>query len=205
MPAKNELFLRRLFTFENFTFWISKKYFFTITWDAIGPQPRWEETGKLPSPNFQTHFESAKNFLVVSRVAESVSQGVGSFWVESDSNTTSPSRIFGPTPKVQLNHFLHHIPKLGIPVEMVQFILTLIETENSCCLPRFPLVTSCYKIVDSKKKKQPNHFLLCKHFLPVKCWFLECLRWKWWTTMIFTIAFTIALESRILNTFSMQT
>ena len=73
--------------------------------------------------------------------------------MESDSNTTSPSRIFGPTPKVQLNHFLHHIPKLGIPVEMVQFILTLIETENSCCLPRFPLVTSCYKIVDSKKKK----------------------------------------------------
>jgi len=28
-----------------------------------------------------------------------------------------------PTPGVQLDHFLHHTPKLGIPVEMVQFLL----------------------------------------------------------------------------------
>jgi len=27
---------------------------------------------------------------------------------------------------VQLDHFLHHTPKLGIPVEMVQFILKLL-------------------------------------------------------------------------------
>ena len=40
-----------------------------------------------------------------------------------------------PTPKVQLNHFLHHTPKLGIPVEVVQFLLTLVETEISCCAP----------------------------------------------------------------------
>jgi len=26
------------------------------------------------------------------------------------------------TPDVQLDHFLHHTPKLGIPVEMVQFL-----------------------------------------------------------------------------------
>jgi len=28
-----------------------------------------------------------------------------------------------PTPDVQLNHFLHHTPKLRFPVEMVQFLL----------------------------------------------------------------------------------
>jgi len=33
--------------------------------------------------------------------------------------------FFCPTPDVQLNHFLHHTPKLGIPVEMVQFLLKL--------------------------------------------------------------------------------
>jgi len=27
---------------------------------------------------------------------------------------------------------------------------TFIETENSCCVPRFPLIASCYKIVDSQ-------------------------------------------------------
>jgi len=26
---------------------------------------------------------------------------------------------------------------------------TFIETENSCCVPRLPLIASCYKIVDS--------------------------------------------------------
>jgi len=30
------------------------------------------------------------------------------------------------TPDVQLDHFLHHTPKLGIPVEMVQFLLKLL-------------------------------------------------------------------------------
>jgi len=31
--------------------------------------------------------------------------------------------FFRPTPDVQLDHFLRHTPKLGIPVEMVQFLL----------------------------------------------------------------------------------
>ena len=44
--------------------------------------------------------------------------GVGVFWL-------SRSRIFCPTPDVQLDHFLHHTPKLGIPVEMVQFLMKL--------------------------------------------------------------------------------
>ena len=36
-------------------------------------------------------------------------------------NTGSRSRIFCPTPDVKLDHVLYHTPKLGIPVEMVQF------------------------------------------------------------------------------------
>ena len=57
-------------------------------------------------------------------------------------NTGSRSRIFlpTPTPNVQLDHFLLHTPKLGTPVEMVQFLLKLFETEISCCVPRFPLI-----------------------------------------------------------------
>ena len=47
--------------------------------------------------------------------------------------------FFCPTPDVQLDHFLHHTPKLGIHVEMVQF-LKLIETHISCCAPRFPSI-----------------------------------------------------------------
>ena len=36
-------------------------------------------------------------------------------------NTESRSRIFCPTPDVQLDHVLYHTTKLGRPVEMVQF------------------------------------------------------------------------------------
>ena len=48
--------------------------------------------------------------------------------MESDpKNTRSRSRILCPTPilEVQLNHIFHHTPELGIPVEMVQFVLKL--------------------------------------------------------------------------------
>ena len=46
----------------------------------------------------------------------------------SRSSSLCRSRIFcpTPTPEVQLDHFLHHTPKLGIPVEMVQFLLKLL-------------------------------------------------------------------------------
>jgi len=39
--------------------------------------------------------------------------GVGLFWPI-------------PTPEVQLDHFLHHTPQLGIPVEMLHFLLKLL-------------------------------------------------------------------------------
>jgi len=46
----------------------------------------------------------------------------------SRSSSLCRSRIFcpTPTPEVQLDHFLHHTPKLGIPVEMVQFLLKIL-------------------------------------------------------------------------------
>jgi len=38
-------------------------------------------------------------------------------------NTASGSRIFCPIPEVQLDHFSHRTFRLGIPVEIVQFLL----------------------------------------------------------------------------------
>jgi len=37
-----------------------------------------------------------------------------------------------------------------VPVEMVQFLLKLLLKQNSCYAPRFPLIASCDKIVDSQ-------------------------------------------------------
>jgi len=54
--------------------------------------------------------------------------------------TTLGVGFFCPTPDAQLDHFLHHTPKLGIPVEMVQSFETFVEIEISCCAPRFPLI-----------------------------------------------------------------
>jgi len=72
---------------------------------------------------------------ILTRVAESEVFA----WSRILNNTGS--RIFCPTPYVQLDHFLHNAPKLGIPVEMVQFLIkTFVETELSCCAPRFPLI-----------------------------------------------------------------
>ena len=59
---------------------------------------------------------------------ESETEGVEGFWgsqTRIPNNTGRRSRIFcpTPTPDVQLDHFLHHIPTSGTPVKMVQFIL----------------------------------------------------------------------------------
>ena len=63
-------------------------------------------------------------------------------WSRIPNNTGSRSRIFCQILDVKLVHFLHHSPKLGIPVEMVQFISfeTCVETEISFCPARFPLI-----------------------------------------------------------------
>ena len=88
------------------------------------------------------------SFYCSAVVEESESQGVGGFWVEwIPRNTRSRTRIFYPTPEVQLNYFLHRTSKLGILTracwnDTISFE-TLIEAENSCCVPRFPLISSC--------------------------------------------------------------
>ena len=38
-----------------------------------------------------------------------------------------------------IGSLLHHIPKLGIPFEMIQFLLKLLLKHVFCCAPRFPL------------------------------------------------------------------
>jgi len=58
------------------------------------------------------------------------------------SRSRIPSRIFcpTPTPDVQLDHFLNHTLKLAIPAEMLISFETFVETDISCCAPRFPLI-----------------------------------------------------------------
>ena len=67
------------------------------------------------------------------KFTHSVNQGcgIGGFWgvgVEFLTTLGVGVVFFCPTPiaDVQLDHFLHHTPKLGIPVEMVQFLLKLL-------------------------------------------------------------------------------
>ena len=78
------------------------------------------------------------------RVAESVSEVFE--WSRIPNNIRSRSRrflsrvgflttlgvgvgFFCSTPEIQLHHSLHHTPKLGIPVEMVQFLLKILLKE----------------------------------------------------------------------------
>jgi len=51
-------------------------------------------------------------------------------WNRSRIPNNTESQIFCPTPDIQLDHFLHHTPNLGIPVEMVQFLLKLLLKER---------------------------------------------------------------------------
>jgi len=58
-----------------------------------------------------------------------------------------------PTPEVQLDHFLHHTPKLGIPAKMVQFFMKLLLKQHFYFIPQFPLCVGCYKILNSQKPR----------------------------------------------------
>ena len=62
--------------------------------------------------------------------------------------------IVYPIAEVQSNYFLHCTPKLEILTRACWngtiSYETFIETENSCCAQRFPLIDSRYKIVDSQ-------------------------------------------------------
>ena len=65
-------------------------------------------------------------------------------WTRSriPNNTRSQSRIFCPTRDIHLDHFLHRTPRLGIPVEMVQFLLKLLLKQIFSCVPRCPLIVT---------------------------------------------------------------
>jgi len=76
--------------------------------------------------------------------------------VESD----SCQHIFCPTPEVQLNHFLHHTPKLGILVEMAQFIMKLLLKQRILVVYHDFHCVCCYEILDSKT----SFTLLVGHF-----------------------------------------
>jgi len=69
--------------------------------------------------------------------------------------------IVYPIAEVQSNYFLHCTPKLEILTRACWngtiSYETFIETENSCCAQRFPLIDSRYKIVDSQAS-----FTLCQ-------------------------------------------
>jgi len=49
---------------------------------------------------------------------------------EPESEVFGWSRIFLPDSGSPVGHFLHHTPKMGIPVEMVQFLLKLLLNER---------------------------------------------------------------------------
>jgi len=66
----------------------------------------------------------------------------------------SRSRIFCPAPEVQLNHFFAAYSWVRNPnsrlLKWYNFCWNFFETDNFYCITRFPLITSYYKIVDSK-------------------------------------------------------
>jgi len=86
--------------------------------------------------------------------------GVGGFWVESDTWEHQESDFFIGLQKSNWIILLYRAPKLGILTHACWHgtfsFETFIETENSCCAPRFPLIVSCYKIADSQ-----TSFMLC--------------------------------------------
>ena len=60
-------------------------------------------------------------------------------WIPNNTGSRVGVGFFCSTPDVQLVHFYNHPFKLGIPIGMVSFE-TFVETDISCCAPRFPLI-----------------------------------------------------------------
>ena len=61
-----------------------------------------------------------------------------------------------PTPDAQLDHFLHYTPKLGILLKWYNFFFTLVESEISCCVTRFPLILTVkfHSLCDEESKSE---------------------------------------------------
>jgi len=99
--------------------------------------PGWYSTSRIWTIGFYYFYEVKRQQIVLRkrtrvscRVAESEPESEVFWWCWSQipNNTRSRSRIFcpTPTPDIQLDHFLHHTPNLGIPVEIVKFLLKLL-------------------------------------------------------------------------------
>ena len=74
-----------------------------------------------------------KEFLGGVGVGFLTTLGVGVVLFLSDSDSGYPIGLFFTSQEFP-------IPKFGIPVEMVQFLLKLLLKQISCCAPRFPLI-----------------------------------------------------------------
>jgi len=85
---------------------------------------------RFPSPIQQFHFKiqskSDKPGLRSRSRSRSPKESEVFGWCRSRIPNNTGSRMFCPTPDVQLDHFLHHTPKLGIPIEMVQLLSKLL-------------------------------------------------------------------------------
>jgi len=104
-------------------FWLIKRFFYNRNrWSNSGPDDF--EVGLKPG----LRSRSRKEWEVWGGVGFLTTLGVG---------------FFSPSPDVQLDHFLNHILKLGIPCwnGIVSFE-TFVETEISCCAPRLPLIVA---------------------------------------------------------------
>ena len=96
------------------------------------------------------------NYTCHTRVAESVSesQKLEVFIVKSDpKNTRSRCRIFlsdsDSNSRIPIESFFTSHLKLGISIENGTIsIETVFETDNSCCVLQFLVITSCYTIVN---------------------------------------------------------
>ena len=122
-----------------------------------------------------------KNLLKIKEIYPNIQNqgcGVGSGvdvfgWSRSQipKNTRSRSWILypTPTPEVELNYFLDRTLKVRNPnlylLRFYNIFRNFIERESSCCAPRFPLIASCYKIVDSQ-----TSFTLCEGVGSRKFW-----------------------------------
>ena len=88
---------------------------FLLEIDKTAPSAKWVEhnaNGFVKSLTYRAGLRSRKESEIFG-------------WSRILNNTGSRSRIFcpTPTPEVELDHISHHTPKLGIPVEMAQFLL----------------------------------------------------------------------------------
>ena len=59
-----------------------------------------------------------------------------------------------PTPDVQLDHFLHHTLKLGIPVEMVQFLLKFLLKQRFLAVHYIILTVKFHSLYVKKSESE---------------------------------------------------